>query len=238
MQAILITDLYLRDPDGSPDAAAHAARIGARLDRAVEMAPDADCCILMGDLTDAGEPDAYRWLKLRLEALPCPVVPMLGNHDNRQAFREVFRIECVRGGFIQSVRQFGETRLVFLDTHDPGTDAGLLCQDRLDWLDNQLDEGGTVCLFLHHPPCDIGDPVLDPIRLSNAGELAALLRRHGNVRQIYFGHVHRTMFLSWNGIPCASLDNFGAEKAKGRAPTFGLLACDGEVLTLTVKPLT
>ena len=39
MQAILITDLHLCDPDGSPDATAHAARVEAHLDPIVEIAP-------------------------------------------------------------------------------------------------------------------------------------------------------------------------------------------------------
>lgn len=238
MQAILITDLHLRDPDSSPEAAAHAACIGAHLDRAVGLAPKAECCILMGDLADAGEPGAYRWLKERLDALPFPAVPMLGNHDERPAFRALFQDHVDSSGFIQSARDFGDRRLICLDTLDPGVPGGILCRDRLDWLDDQLGKGGEVGLFLHHPPCDIGDPALDPIKLSNADDLAALLRRHGTVRQIFFGHVHRTMFLCWKGIPCASLVSLGAGDAPGHVPALGLLTRGDEGLRLAVKPLT
>ena len=237
MQAILITDLHLRDPDESPDAAAHAARVGAHLDHTVEIARKADCCILMGDLADAGEPGAYGWLKHRLDALPFPAIPMLGNHDDRPAFREVFGIKGDCNGFIQSARDFGDRRFVFLDTLDPGRDAGILCRNRLDWLDDKLGEGGEICLFLHHPPCDIGDPALDPINLANAKDLAALLRRHGNVRQIFFGHVHRTIFLSWHGIPCAGLDSLGAGSSPAQTRAIGLLARGREGVTLAVRPL-
>ena len=223
MQSIVITDLHLRDPDGSPEAAAHAARIGERLDRISEAVPEAEFCILMGDLTDAGEDAAYRWLKRRLDELPFPSVPMLGNHDDRQAFCAVFRRGEDHDGFVQSSRRFGEFRFVFLDTHVPGEDWGYLCEERLAWLDTRLGKGGDVCLFLHHPPCDIGDPVLDPIKLSNASELARLLRQHGNVRQIVFGHVHRTMFLLWNGIPCASLDSLGTTGSGVSPGQFGVL---------------
>jgi 3',5'-cyclic AMP phosphodiesterase CpdA len=241
MQCILITDLHLRDPDHSPEAAKHAARIDAFLDRIAEMVPDAECCIVMGDLTDAGETAAYRWLYHRLSSLPFPAVPMLGNHDDRQAFRQVFGCSDGDEGFVQSTRQFGDRRLLFLDTHIPGADSGFLCEQRLDWLDGQLGEGGEVCLFLHHPPCDIGDPILDPIKLSNADDLAMLLRRHGNVRQIFFGHVHRTMFLRWNDIPCTSLDGLGTAGSQAswdQVPVIGVLTLDGEDLALTVRPLT
>lgn len=238
MHAILMTDLHLVDPGKSSDAAAHAARIGACLDRAADKVPDAAFCILAGDLTDAGEIGAYDWLRHKLETLPFPVVPMLGNHDDREAFREIFDISGDPGGYIQSVRQLGDMRLVFLDTLDAGSGAGVLCRERLDWLKRQLGGGGDVSLFMHHPPCDIGDPVLDPIKLSNADDLASLLLKHGNVRNIFFGHIHRTLFLSWNGISCASLDELGSARpdATTAGPSvYGLLTPADEGLALTVR---
>ncbi len=243
MQIILISDLHLDDPARSAEAAAHAARVGAYLDRIGDCHPQAELCVIAGDLTNHGEPGAYRWLRQRVENLPFPTVPMLGNHDDRGAVREVFAGCADENGFIQSARRAGDFRLVFLDTHDPGSDAGLLCADRLAWLDRQLGDAGAdgVCLVLHHPPCDIGDPVLDPIKLSNAGELAAVLRRHGNVRQIIFGHVHRSMFLVWNGHACASLDSLGdaaRDTSPGRPATIALLQQIGDGLALSLKTLT
>ena len=240
MHAILMTDLHLVDPARSPDAAAHAARIGARLDRAAEKAPGAEFCILAGDLADAGEVGAYDWLRKKLDTLPFPVVPMLGNHDDREAFRQVFADLKDTGGYIQSSRRLGGSRLVFLDTLDPGSAAGVLCPERLDWLDEHLRDKADVSLFMHHPPCDIGDPVLDPIKLSNAGDLASLIQKHGNVRNIFFGHVHRTLFLTWNGIPCVSLDKLGSPGPDAPAkcpPVCGLLRPSREGLALTVQAL-
>ncbi|MBT8454954.1 MAG: hypothetical protein KJO15_02520, partial [Alphaproteobacteria bacterium] len=92
-------------------------------------------------------------------------------------------------------------------------------------------------LFLHHPPCDICDGDLDSINLANANDLAALFRRHGNVLQILFGHVHRTLFLSWHRIPCASLDNLSADSSPVLTPAISLLARDGEDVTIAVRPL-
>lgn len=231
MHLILVSDLHLRDPEVSADAAAHAARIGEFLERAVAWSPDPVCCVLAGDLADAGEPAAYAWLKRKLDALRFPTVPMLGNHDDREAFRQVFGTEGTSAGFLQSTRTVGGVRLVFLDTLSPGLDAGELCGERLDWLDRILAEGGDACLFMHHPPCDIGDPVLDPIKLSNSDDLAGLLLKHGNVRQIFFGHVHRTIFLTWNRIPCAGIGSAG-DVSNG---VVGLLAPGPEGL-VTVRP--
>ena len=240
MHSIVISDLHLRDPAGSREAATHAAMVADLIDRAAELVPDAELLILMGDLTDAGENGAYHWLAERLAALPMPAVPMMGNHDDRPTLRRVFA-GTHPDGFIQSVHDAGKWRLVFLDTHKPGADAGDLCDQRLGWLDNRLDEGGEVCLFLHHPPCDIGDPILDPLRLTNADELAAVIARHGNVRQIFFGHIHQTLFLSWQGIPCASLASLGAagpNRAGGLAPAFGVLTTDKMGARFLVRPLS
>lgn len=238
MPILLMTDLHLRDPDGSPEASAHAAQIGSCLERAAEIFPEADLCVLMGDLTDAGEEGAYHWLKNKIAALPFPTVPMLGNHDDRGAFRRVFGGDC--RDFVHSVRKPGDTQLIFLDTLDPGQDAGVLCPERLEWLDQQLDtaRGANVCLFMHHPPCDIGDPILDPIKLKNGDGFASMLHRHGNVTQIFFGHVHRTMFLSWNGIPCASLDSLGAQASTASPPVLGCLERNGDGLSLLLRPMT
>ncbi len=242
MYCILMTDLHLLDPDGSTEAAAHAAHIGACLEKAAETYPGADFCVLNGDLTSLGEPGAYRWLKNKLDALPFPTVPLLGNHDVRSAFFSIFG-RSDNGGYVQSARRCGERLMVFLDTLDPGSDAGVLCADRLTWLDRQLGEAATdgVCLFMHHPPCDIGDPVLDPIKLSNSDALLSLLRRHGNVRQIFFGHVHRNLHLVWNGIACTSLDALGdaaSDSSRRRPPAVGHLCQIGDGLAISFETLS
>ncbi|MDJ1017590.1 MAG: metallophosphoesterase [Paracoccaceae bacterium] len=238
MPLILLNDLHLRDPGMSPEAAAHAERVGTCLDRALALRPDAGRCIINGDLADAGEVGAYRWLKARLDALPIPCSLTLGNHDARTAFQSVFG----GSGFVQSTAPFGGLRLIFLDTLDPGSDGGALCGDRLAWLDHELGSAGPagVCIFMHHPPCDIGDPVLDPIRLSNAEDFAAVLQCHNNVRHICFGHVHRTIFLTWNGIPCAGLGALVASASamsQGRGPVCGILGPRGDGLSVLVGSL-
>ena len=242
MSFLLMTDLHLLDPDGSAEAAAHAGYVGACLDQAAEAYPGAEFCVLTGDLTSLGEPGAYRWLKQRLDTLPFPTVPLLGNHDDRAAFSSVFGGSHASHGYVQSARRCGEKLMVFLDTLDPGADAGVLCDDRLTWLDRQLGEAAAddVCLFMHHPPCDIGDRVLDPIKLCNADALLSVLRRHGNVRQIFFGHVHRTLHLVWNGIACTSLDALGeaaSDTSRRRPPAVGHLRPLGDGLAISFEIL-
>ena len=90
----------LARPRRSAGSSAHAVFVGAYLDRAAAICPDADCCSLTGDLAGAGKTGAYRGLKHQIDALAFKSIPLLGNHDDRDAFRGVFGGD----GFCQSVR--------------------------------------------------------------------------------------------------------------------------------------
>ena len=45
--------------------------------------------VISGDLADKGDPAAYQWLKTRLDKFPLKTFLMMGNHDDRDAFRAV-----------------------------------------------------------------------------------------------------------------------------------------------------
>ena len=67
-----------------------------------------------------------------------------------------------------------------------------------------IEHDEPVLLFMHHPPFDIGHKLMDLIKLDDAEEFAALLDGH-DVRHIFFGHAHRTISGSWNGIAFSAL---------------------------------
>jgi Icc protein len=173
--------------------------------------PDAARVMLTGDLADDGSEAAYRRLRELLCEFEVPYSLMVGNHDYRPAFSRVFpEAPADAHGFIQTAIDIDSRyRLVLLDTlNGPprrGVEhhAGYLCARRLDWLDRQLGSSGRrrVVLFMHHPPHDTGFPGMDAIRLANAAALYRLLARHGNVRHIFSGHVHRMIAGSAHGIP-------------------------------------
>ncbi|TVQ37078.1 MAG: phosphodiesterase [Geminicoccaceae bacterium] len=159
---------------------------------------DADLLLVTGDLTDLGEKAAYAALRRRLEALPMPVVLLLGNHDDRAAFRAVFEGAPVdEAGFVQqAVDHANGVSLVALDTHVPGAAHGELCAARLAWLDRALAARAArdVVIAMHHPPVGCGIPGMDAIGLADAERFWAVVRRHGNVRHVFTGHIHRTFF--------------------------------------------
>ena len=173
---LVMTDLHLTPEGETIIGLDPGARLAQGLAHAAREHPDADRLILMGDLTHHGRGAEYARLKSLLSALPWPVTLMIGNHDNRAAFRAAFPGTATdENGFVQSVTDAGDVRLVCLDTHEirPRVQhAGRLCPQRMDWLTRTLAADTRPCLvFLHHPPFATGFAGMDGIGLLNAAEL-------------------------------------------------------------------
>lgn len=175
--------------------------------------PDAARAIVVGDLAHDGSEASYRRLQGLLSKLRVPCSLMVGNHDSRPAVQAMFpEAPTDAYGFVQTAMDIDPRyRLVLLDTlnvpEHRGVDAysGYLCSKRLDWLDRQLASAGRrrVVLFMHHPPHETGFPGMDAVRLANAAAFYRLLAKHGNVRYIFSGHVHRTVSGCAHSIPFA-----------------------------------
>ena len=109
---LLMTDLHMTPEGETIIGLDPLARLQAGLHHAAGVHPDADCLILMGDLTHHGLPEEYARLKEALRNLPWPVTLMLGNHDARPAFRATFpEAPTDAAGFVQSIVDLGELRL-------------------------------------------------------------------------------------------------------------------------------
>lgn len=171
---------------------------------------DADRVIFAGDLTHRADRASYERLKTLIAELTPPAALMIGNHDRREVFLDVFTETATDvNGFVQQVLDFPDCRAILLDTlfappYDyPVSHAGHLCDRRLAWLGRQLEEAGgrPTLIFMHHPPHVSGFAGMDMIRLINEDDFYALVKRHGNVRHIFAGHVHRTISGSSRGIP-------------------------------------
>jgi 3',5'-cyclic AMP phosphodiesterase CpdA len=135
-----------------------------------------------------------------------PYTVMPGNHDTRAGLREVFgntpALPVVSGGYLQYTIELPVLRVICLDSLDEGKEGGWLCIERLDWLHDQLAASSLpAMIFLHHPPFDCGIPGMDQIRLGNPDALAEALKIHKQVIGLACGHVHRSVFTYWAGIP-------------------------------------
>lgn len=153
-------------------------------------------------------PAEYAALRRVLGHVPLPVIPLIGNHDRRAAFLSAFPdAPTTESGHVQTVRDFGNHRLITLDSLDgppypDGHHAGRLCPDRLGFLDKALatraGRYGVVCV--HHPPFDTGVAGMDRIKLVDGDALLALLARHGDM-YLLCGHLHLTINGQTGGVP-------------------------------------
>lgn len=196
------TELYGLDPRARLDAA--VASIAAEH-------PDAAFVAVTGDLAHWGEPDAYVALREGLAPLPMPVHLLIGNHDDRGAFRAAFPQTPVDAeGFVQYAFDAGEIRVVALDTNEPGVAWGVFCERRAAWLADTLAQAHRddrpVHLMLHHPPFEVGIGPMDRLSLREPGPLIEALRPwQASVRHLYFGHLHRPIAGSWRGLPFSTV---------------------------------
>lgn len=165
---------------------------------------DATLCVVTGDLTHCGEPQAYRAFSAIIEKLAVPTVLMIGNHDDRQAFLARFPNALRdRGGFVQGTKALYGFRCFFLDTNVAGRHSGQYCVARQGWLRQRLDSTREdILLFMHHPPFPAGMSSMDAIALEEAETFDEILRPHRErVRHMFLGHLHRPIAGNWHGVP-------------------------------------
>jgi len=172
-----------------------------------QRSKDMSFCVFTGDLTDRGDGEAYAVLRELLQELVIPYHLMLGNHDRRETFFDVFP-EQPRdpNGFLQFCLDTSTGVMLFLDTLDEGRASGIYCKQRHEWLAARLAEAGerAVYMFMHHPPFHIHIPSLDRMKLDESDTFASTIGNY-DVRHLFFGHVHRSLSGTWNGIPFSAL---------------------------------
>jgi Icc protein len=140
---------------GAVDSEARLAQIVREIE-ASGVRPAA--IVLTGDLTDKGEPEAYRKLRALLEPaadrLGAQVIWAMGNHDERGAFREQLFGQLPSDRPVDLVYDVDGLRVITLDTTVPGHHHGELSGAQLDWLAEELSTpapDGTI-IAMHHPP--------------------------------------------------------------------------------------
>ncbi|WP_246702780.1 phosphodiesterase [Starkeya sp. ORNL1] len=207
IKLIQITDPHLVEPGELLLGLDPLARLEACLAHVNAHHADADLVVLSGDLTDDGSPAAYAALRDRLAGLKAPWRLMVGNHDDRDALLTAFPEVPSAGGFLQCSLDTRRGRVILLDTLEPGRVEGRLCPARLAWLEAELDAASAqpAYIFMHHPPFRVHLPALDAVRLVDVDAFLDVIGRHGAVRHIFAGHVHRPISGVWHGIGFSTL---------------------------------
>jgi Icc protein len=186
---------------GSIDTPSFLARAVAHLNG---LEPRPDFVWITGDLVDQGSAAEYAHLRELLGPLQIRWALMPGNHDDRATLRQSFADQpyLPKGGeFLHYAVEDLALRLLALDTLIPGESGGRLCQTRLDWLSDRLEEHPErpTIIAMHHPPFLTGLTEMDTINCDNSAALGAIVVEHPQIERIICGHVHRPMVIRWNG---------------------------------------
>lgn len=208
MKLIHISDIHIHDQEilGQEPV----ANFKACLAHIEQEHRDADRVVITGDLTHHGHRASYERLRELLDGSPLAPRLMIGNHDDRPTFREVFpEVPVDANGYVQYAEDTVAGRFLYLDTMAPGTHAGRYGPDRQAWLSGELararSDGAVVYMFMHHHPCPVGARSADLIGLIEGPSVRQVLQDYRDiVRHVFFGHCHFTLSGSVCGIPMSA----------------------------------
>ena len=202
-----LSDTHLLAGDGRlydrVDSERHLRELFEQIE-ASEGRPEA--IIFTGDLADRGEPEAYDLLREIVEPaamrLGAEVIWVMGNHDERAAFRTHLLGEVGTARPVDRVYDINGLRVITLDSTVPGRHHGEVVPEQLDWLAEELSvtaPHGTI-LAMHHPPLPSVLDLAVLVELRDQSALAEVLFGT-DVRGILAGHLHYSSTGTFAGIP-------------------------------------
>ena len=150
LKVIQITDTHLSEPGQTLWGMDPYKRLEAAFEDIRTFHSDARACIISGDLTDSASPGALLWIKDYLADFPISTYLMIGNHDVRSVFFDVFQTYPKdANGFLQYSFNLAEAQFLCLDTKkDQSGSSGQYCAKRMTWLKNELKKPLRMCTFL------------------------------------------------------------------------------------------
>ena len=190
-----ITDLHIGfDGPDIPDK--NTERFKAVLAHISALSVTPDLLLFTGDLVESGNNWAYSRIKDLLAPIDIPQYFVMGNHDDRDAFEDIFKTGCLGSGFLNYTIEDHDLRIIVLDSLKPGYHGAEFCKTRANWLANKLKQQPSrpTLIVLHHPPIDSGigwitaspeDPWVKRLQQTISG--------YDNIVQILSGHIHRNI---------------------------------------------
>ena len=234
---------------GSVDSEGKLRQLFAELE-ASGSRPEA--IVFTGDLADRGEPAAYAKLRDIVEPaahrLGAEVIWVMGNHDDRAAFRGSLLNQPPNGSPVDRVYNVNGLRIIALDSTVPGHHYGEVTADQLRWLAAELATPaphGTI-LAMHHPPVPSVLDLAVMVELRSQADFAAVIRG-SDIRSIIGGHLHYSTTATFAGIPvsvasatCYTQDlnvPVGGTRGRDGAQAFNLIHVYDETVLHSVVPI-
>jgi 3',5'-cyclic AMP phosphodiesterase CpdA len=184
-----ITDTHVTQ-DG-----AQAAYLADAIDWINQMRPRPIVVLVSGDTVNDGQRDQYAILGAILARCSVAVYLVPGNHDRREALRDVLPASFFPGTPGERLHYVLDThpvRLIGLDTAERGRPGGYLDDAGLAWLESTLlaAPDRPTLIFMHHPPFRTGVNAADMLGFRGVRRFGRIAARHQAVRRIIAGHIH------------------------------------------------
>ncbi|HSJ92313.1 MAG TPA: phosphodiesterase [Ilumatobacter sp.] len=216
-----ITDCHVVEPG---ELVADRVDSGEALERAVRQinglpTPPA-LVVATGDLVNDGRPEQYDRFQAIVAELTVPLIPVPGNHDDRDELRARYPTLLPAGEAdqpIDHVLDLGPLRLVFVDTQVPGSVAGAITPAQVGWLDEVLSDAPDrpTVVFQHHPPFATGIGFMDREAFTGARGYGTMLAHHPQVELVSCGHLHRSIIRRFGGTVACTWPSTSAQLELG-----------------------
>ena len=181
-----------------------------------QLIPKPDLVLVTGDISNTGLAEEFKQASNLLKKLGIPYYVIPGNHDDRSTLISTFDSQhCPSDSqeFINYVLDDFEVRLIAMDSTTPGEAGGELCEERLAWLDERLneDKNKPTIIFMHHPPVKVGVIEADIDGFIGVDKLGKIIQKYSNIERIICGHVHLQSHTLWHNTVVTTAPSVGME---------------------------
>jgi len=169
---------------------------------------DIDFVLISGDLTENGDAEDYKQLKVILERIfgDIPMIVTLGNHDNIREFKKGWlgSHDTNGSGYNVLVNQAG-INIISLDSSSEAYPDGIISEESCDWLEETLliSKNEPTILITHHHLLD-NQFSMPKARYT---ERFVHLIENSNVIAIFNGHTHHFFSGEFAGKPYFTADS-------------------------------
>lgn len=206
--------------------------------------------IITGDISQNGSNPGYKIAQeyiSQIESLGGPVLPAMGNVDNKTRFRENLlnkydmesETDCYYSKIVDGIK------VIVLDSQDPGEHTGKLGNEQLNWLETELAiNNEPTIIALHHPPFKLHLPNGGSHRVfeqTSMERFQKIVKKSNNVA-VLCGHLHQSLITKSDGIyyiiGCAALSEaFFESKVYQTYDSSGFTQYTLQENQLTVRPI-
>ncbi len=167
-----------------------------------------DFVLFTGDMVDSATEENYHNFYKLLTKLKYPTLNTFGNHDFHGEMTKQEVLETVKSynpnyTFSDSYYAFSpktDYRIIILDATMEDSANGMLAQEQLQFLDNELNQNQDkiVVIALHHP--SVEPFVASEHSMLNANEFNEILLKYKNPIIVLSGHYHATRLRHWGNL--------------------------------------